>query len=143
MFGMSFAEIIIIAVIAVIFLGPDKLPDAMVKFARFFKLVKQTVNTAKSSFESEVKIAELREDAKKYRENIDSTVKGVRKKLTFDELDELKKTATNTENSIKESFSDIKKDILSENKKEKNEALDNLATNTSKEEKIQEKAEEK
>ena len=30
MFGMSLPEIIVIAVIAVLFLGPDKLPSAMV-----------------------------------------------------------------------------------------------------------------
>ena len=37
MFGMSLPEIIVIAVIAVLFLGPDKLPSAMVEIAKFFK----------------------------------------------------------------------------------------------------------
>ncbi len=31
MFGMGFTEILMIAVVAIIFLGPDKLPSAMVK----------------------------------------------------------------------------------------------------------------
>ncbi|RUT51463.1 Sec-independent protein translocase protein TatB [Campylobacter fetus] len=111
MFGMSLPEIIIIAVIAVIFLGPDKLPDAMVKIAKFFKLFKQTVNSAKSTFEQEVKIAELKEDAKKYKENITNAASSVRKKLTFEELDELKSTVSGTKNSINESLADIKKEI--------------------------------
>ncbi|KGT37151.1 preprotein translocase subunit TatB, partial [Campylobacter fetus] len=111
MFGMSLPEIIIIAVIAVIFLGPDKLPDAMVKIAKFFKLFKQTVNSAKSTFEQEVKIAELKEDAKKYKENITNAASSVRKKLTFEELDELKSTVSGTKNSINESLADIKKDL--------------------------------
>uniref|UniRef100_UPI003AF5D234 Sec-independent protein translocase protein TatB n=1 Tax=Campylobacter fetus TaxID=196 RepID=UPI003AF5D234 len=111
MFGMSLPEIIIIAVIAVIFLGPDKLPDAMIKIAKFFKLFKQTVNSAKSTFEQEVKIAELKEDAKKYKENITNAASSVRKKLTFEELDELKSTVSGTKNSINESLADIKKEI--------------------------------
>ena len=105
MFGMSFTEIIVIAVVAVIFLGPDKLPQAMVKIAKFFKYFKQTVNTAKSTFEQEVRIAELKEDAKKFKDSITDTTSSVRKKLTFEELDELKKTASDLQDDIKDSLS--------------------------------------
>ena len=83
MFGMSLPEIIVIAVIAVLFLGPDKLPSAMVEIAKFFKTVKKTVNDAKSSFDQEIKIQELKEDVKKYKESIAKTTETVRKKLTL------------------------------------------------------------
>ncbi|OQX73864.1 MAG: Sec-independent protein translocase TatB, partial [Campylobacteraceae bacterium 4484_4] len=43
MFGMSFGEILIIAIIAILFLGPDKLPEAMVKIAKFFKSFKKSI----------------------------------------------------------------------------------------------------
>ncbi|ANE34036.1 Sec-independent protein translocase protein TatB [Campylobacter hyointestinalis] len=111
MFGMSLSEIIIIAVVAVIFLGPDKLPDAMVKIAKFFKMFKQTINSAKSTFEQEVKIAELKEDAKKYKESVQNATNAVRKKLTFEELDELKSSISETKNSVNESLENIKNDI--------------------------------
>ncbi|RAZ46195.1 Sec-independent protein translocase protein TatB [Campylobacter hyointestinalis] len=113
MFGMSLSEIIIIAVVAVIFLGPDKLPDAMVKIAKFFKMFKQTINSAKSTFEQEVKIAELKEDAKKYKESVQNATNAVRKKLTFEELDELKSSISETKNSVNESLENIKNDIKS------------------------------
>lgn len=113
MFGMSFAEVIVIAVIAVIFLGPDKLPDAMVKFAKYFKMLKQTVNSAKSTFENEVKIAELKEDAKRFRDDLSQTSSNLRKKLTFEELDSLKKTAQNAANLANENLESIKKQIKS------------------------------
>ncbi len=113
MFGMSLPEIIIIAVVAVIFLGPDKLPDAMVKIAKFFKVFKQTINSAKSTFEQEVKIAELKEDAKKYKESVQNATNAVRKKLTFEELDELKSSINETKNSVNESLENIKNDIKS------------------------------
>lgn len=111
MFGMSFPEIIIIAIIAVLFLGPDKLPSAMVEIARFFKTVKKTVNDAKANFDQEIKIAELKEDAKKYKENISKTTESVRKKLTFEELDELKKGINDVTGGLNKNISDIKSSI--------------------------------
>ena len=111
MFGMSLPEIIVIAVIAVLFLGPDKLPSAMVEIAKFFKTVKKTVNDAKSSFDQEIKIQELKEDAKKYKESIAKTTETVRKKLTFEELDELKKGVNDVTSGITDSLNDVKKSV--------------------------------
>ena len=71
MFGMGFTEILFIAVIAVLFLGPEKLPDAMVQIAKLFKSVRGTINEAKSSFEEEIHIKELREEALGYRKKIE------------------------------------------------------------------------
>lgn len=113
MFGMSFAEIIIIGIVAVIFLGPDKLPDAIIKFAKYFKMLKQTVNSARSTFENEVKIAELKEDAKRFKDDLSKTGSNLRKKLTFEELDELKKTTQSALNSVNESVDSIKKQVKS------------------------------
>ena len=111
MFGMSLPEIIVIAVIAVLFLGPDKLPSAMVEIAKFFKTVKKTVNDAKSSFDQEIKIQELKEDAKKYKESIAKTTETVRKKLTFEELDELKKGVNDVTSGITDGLNDVKKSV--------------------------------
>ena len=111
MFGMSLPEIIVIAVIAVLFLGPDKLPSAMVEIAKFFKTVKKTVNDAKSSFDQEIKIQELKEDAKKYKESIAKTTETVRKKLTFEELDELKKGVIDVTSGIPDGLNDVKKSV--------------------------------
>lgn len=108
---MSLPEIIVIAVIAVLFLGPDKLPSAMVEIAKFFKTVKKTVNDAKSSFDQEIKIQELKEDAKKYKESIAKTTETVRKKLTFEELDELKKGVNNVTSGITDGLNDVKKSV--------------------------------
>jgi len=71
MFGMGFTEILFIAVIAILFLGPDKLPDAMIQVAKLFKSISKTVNEAKSSFEEEIRIKELREEALSYRREIE------------------------------------------------------------------------
>lgn len=105
MFGMSFSEIIVVMVVAVIVLGPDKLPQAMVKIAKFFKYFKQTINTAKGTFEQEVRMAELKDDAKKFKDSLAQSASSVRKKLSFEELDELKKIASALKDDINESLS--------------------------------------
>ena len=111
MFGMGISEIIIIAVIAVIVLGPDKLPSAMVNIAKFFKVFKQTINGAKSTFEQEIKIAELKEDAKKYKDRLSTRKDGVRKKLTLEELDELKSSVNSISQTTQKSLADIQNEI--------------------------------
>lgn len=111
MFGMGISEIIIIAVIAVIVLGPDKLPSAMVNIAKFFKVFKQTINGAKSTFEQEIKIAELKEDAKKYKDSLTTSIDGVRKKLTLEELDELKSSVNSISQTTQKSLADIQNEI--------------------------------
>ncbi len=111
MFGMSFSEILIIAVVAILVLGPDKLPEAMVQIAKFFKMFKKGINDAKSTFDQEMKIAELKEDARKYKESITQTTQSVRKKLTFEELDELKKGVNKVTGGLNDAVSDIKKSV--------------------------------
>ena len=111
MFGMSLPEIIVIAVIAVLFLGPDKLPSAMVEIAKFFKTVKKTVNDAKSSFDQEMKIQELKEDAKKYKESLTQASDTVRKKLTFEELDAIKNNVNDVGDLVKDGLNDAKNSI--------------------------------
>lgn len=70
MFGMGFTEIMMIAIVAILFLGPDKLPEAMVQIGKFIHSFKKTIDEAKSSFEEEINIRELREEALSYRQTL-------------------------------------------------------------------------
>ncbi len=62
MFGVGFSEILMIAIVAVIFLGPDKLPGAMVEIAKFIKKAKSAVTDAKESLNSELNLEELKKE---------------------------------------------------------------------------------
>ena len=74
MFGMGFTEILIIGVIAILFLGPDKLPETMIQIAKFFKSVKTTVASAKDSIEEELHLQEIKEEANSYKQQfVDAT----------------------------------------------------------------------
>ena len=70
MFGMGFTEILLIAIVAILFLGPDTLPDAMVQIGKFINSFRKTINEAKSTFEEELHISELREEALNYRKTL-------------------------------------------------------------------------
>lgn len=62
MFGVGFNEILMIAIVAIIFLGPDKLPGVMVDIAKFIKKIKATVTDAKESLNSELNLEELKKE---------------------------------------------------------------------------------
>jgi sec-independent protein translocase protein TatB len=70
MFGMGFTEILIIAVIAILFLGPDKLPSAMVEVAKFFQNAKNTLGNVKDSLEEEMQVKDLKEEALAYKQEL-------------------------------------------------------------------------
>ena len=138
MFGISFPEMTLILVIAVIALGPEKLPKALVEIAKYFKVIKKAVNDAKSNFEQEVKIAELKEDAKKYKDSIENATNSVRKKLTFEELDEIKKDLKSAKDSLNKGLSDLQNDLNSatsidkkENSNKANQSSEQISQNQS------------
>ncbi|HQR74401.1 MAG TPA: Sec-independent protein translocase protein TatB [Sulfurovum sp.] len=86
MFGIGFTELLLIAIIAILFLGPDKLPTALVDMAKFIKSVKKTIGEAKSSLEEEMKIAELKEEALSYKKQLDEATNELKnfKNIDFD-----------------------------------------------------------
>jgi len=86
MFGMGFAEILIIGVIAILFLGPDKLPETMVEIAKFFRNVKKTVASAKDSLEEELHISDIKEEALNYKKELTSASEELNRMADIDEI---------------------------------------------------------
>jgi len=112
MFGIGFTEILLISIIAILFLGPDKLPEAMVQIAKFMKSIKKTVGDAKSSLEEEMRIADLKEEALNYKKQLDSATSELQgfKNISIDEI--LNEPATTEEkppSSSKTSYADENK----------------------------------
>ncbi|WP_304544366.1 Sec-independent protein translocase protein TatB [Sulfurimonas microaerophilic] len=79
MFGMGFTEILIIAIIAVLFLGPDKLPSTMVEIAKFFRSMKNTLGTMKSTIEEEMHVADIKQEALAYKQELERASHNVSK----------------------------------------------------------------
>jgi len=70
MFGMGFMEIFLVLIVAVIALGPEKLPTAAVDMVRFFRKFKSSIDDAKKTLDDELNIAQMKQDAQSFKSSI-------------------------------------------------------------------------
>ena len=77
MFGIGLPEIIIIAVVALIFIGPDKLPGVLrsigkglVELKRATSDVRSTVQEEMQKIEEEIELKEVRESAQDFKNEL-------------------------------------------------------------------------
>ncbi len=54
MFGMGFGELLLVLVIAVIFLGPEKIPETARTLGKWFNEIKSSLDDVKKSFETDL-----------------------------------------------------------------------------------------
>ena len=73
MFGMGFTEILLIAMVAIIALGPEKLPTRIVQIEKFINKIKTGLADAKSTLDNELNISELKAEATKFKTQIEET----------------------------------------------------------------------
>jgi sec-independent protein translocase protein TatB len=123
MFGMGFMEILIIAIIAIIALGPDKLHDAMVQIAKFIRKFKTGLEDAKSTLDNELNVSEMKAEANKFKSQIEET-----------------KASLSIESKIDLGLNDILKDDLT-NDSSKNETNEKIEKVSFKKEKLEKKEE--
>ncbi|EGK8084800.1 Sec-independent protein translocase subunit TatB [Campylobacter lari] len=108
---MSFGEILVILVVAILVLGPEKLPSTIVEIAKILKAIKSNIDEAKASINKELKIAELKDEAQKYKDEFSQTNENIRKKLSFEEFDQLKEDILNNTKELKSEINDLEKGI--------------------------------
>ncbi len=119
MFGIGFEEFLLIIIIAILFLGPEKLPDAMVKVARFIKSIKKVMNDAKHTLESEMRIADIKEEALSYKRQLDEATNELQsfKNHKINPAQEIEQAMQSAKNSFNQ------KDTPSENIETKRETV--------------------
>ena len=88
MFDFGFWELAIVLVVALIVVGPDKLPALAIKIRRWVVKAKQYMRTVRADIESEIKSAELKEMLEKQQSEI-SELRGM-----------LNETSNEVQNSI-------------------------------------------
>ena len=107
MFGMGFMEIFLIAIVAIIVLGPEKLPTAMVQIAKFLNKFKTGLADAKSTLDNELNISEMKAEANKFKSQIEET-----------------KASLSVDTKIDLGLNDIINNDLDKNKSPENKVLD-------------------
>ncbi len=90
MFDIGFLELLVIGIISLIVLGPERLPKAARTLGLWVGKAKQSFNSIKDEIDRELKVQELQQQIEQQKQQMQ------------EELDV---------NSIKESFHDMQKDI--------------------------------
>jgi sec-independent protein translocase protein TatB len=114
MFGMGFTEILLIAVVAILFLGPDKLPEMMVKVAKFMKSVKKAVGDAKGALDEEMKISELKEEALSYKKQLNDATDELKgfKNIGINPMEDINEAISSATSSFADSAKEAQADTL-------------------------------
>ena len=136
MFGMGFMEIFLIAIIAIVALGPEKLPSAMIDVAKFLKKFKSGVADAKSTLDTELNITEMKEEANKFKAQIEDTKSSLsmdtKVDLGFDSIinDDLISDSPKKEKKkkaeVKKVNKEIKEEVVVEKVEEDNQSANKL-----------------
>ncbi|MGL2333877.1 Sec-independent protein translocase protein TatB [Helicobacter pylori] len=110
MFGMGFFEILVVLVVAIIFLGPEKFPQAVVDMVKFFRTVKKTLNDAKDTLDKEINIEEIKKETLEYQKLFENKVESL-KGVKIEELEDAKVTAEKEIKSIQDLMQDYKRSL--------------------------------
>ncbi|WP_367758475.1 Sec-independent protein translocase protein TatB [Helicobacter pylori] len=110
MFGMGFFEILVVLVVAIIFLGPEKFPQAVVDMVKFFRAVKKTLNDAKDTLDKEINIEEIKKETLEYQKLFENKVESL-KGVKIEELEDAKITAENEIKSIQDLMQDYQRNL--------------------------------
>ncbi|MBI3873805.1 MAG: twin-arginine translocase subunit TatB [Arcobacter sp.] len=111
MFGLGIMEIFVILIVAVIALGPEKLPTVAVDVARFLKKLKGGIDDAKSALDNELNLSGLKEEAEKLKGHMNFD------RLANLDLDNINKNEVKPETKV-EIQPEVKPDTKIEIKKE-------------------------
>ncbi|PDW66343.1 twin arginine-targeting protein translocase TatB [Helicobacter pylori] len=110
MFGMGFFEILVVLIVAIIFLGPEKFPQAVVDMVKFFRAVKKTLNDAKDTLDKEINIEEIKKETLEYQKLFENKVESL-KGVKIEELEDAKITAENEIKSIQDLMLDYQQSL--------------------------------
>ena len=129
MLDLGFFEILFIGVIAVVVLGPEKLPETMATILKYIRKFTAFISEMKDTLDRELQIKELRDEANQYKQDLMSasqqlqemTNREIRNPLES-EMAEIKNIESSAKKEVtlrKDSAKSELKSILEANKLEK------------------------
>ena len=113
MFDMGFTEIILIAIVALLFIGPDKLPETLKSIAKGIGKLKRAFEDTKETISNELQIDELKSEALKYKQQLEGTRDSIYafKNVAEQETKEIKNSI---ESSVSSNFKNKKSNSFDE-----------------------------
>lgn len=87
MFDIGFAELLLIAVVALLVLGPEKLPTAARTCGLWLGRLRRSVSSIQREINEELRVEELRRASAIQKEELDRELHEMRQPFQFDEAD--------------------------------------------------------
>ena len=138
MFGIGIFELLVILIVAIIALGPNKLPQTIIDIVKFFRAVRKTMAEAKESFDKEIELSEIKQEALKYKNTISNEVDKLTQDMKLDELRELREDSlkplqeslTQTQEQLNKETNALQSTLKSLNTEPSYESLDSKSENS-------------
>ncbi|SEG83624.1 Sec-independent protein translocase protein TatB [Marinobacterium lutimaris] len=87
MFDIGFAELLVIGVVALLVLGPEKLPLAAKTCGLWLGRIRRSVNNIQREINEELRVEELRRTTAMEKEKLDEELAEMRKPFAYNESD--------------------------------------------------------
>ena len=82
MFDIGFSELLVIGVVALIVIGPERLPKVARTAGHLYGRMQRYVSSVKADISQEIELDELRRAGQQFRETVESSVSDVRQQAT-------------------------------------------------------------
>lgn len=93
MFDIGFSELVVIGVVALIVIGPERLPKVARTAGHLYARMQRYVSAVKSDIGREIQLDELRRAGQSFKESIESAASGVEQQATV--VDDFLRNETN------------------------------------------------
>ena len=77
MFDVGFSELVLIALVALLVFGPERLPKLVRETSFWIRKIRGAVTSARSEIERELQLAELRESLQQQRQTVEKELNSV------------------------------------------------------------------
>jgi len=82
MFDIGFSELVVIGVVALIVIGPERLPKVARTAGHLYGRLQRYVSTVKSDISREIQLDEIRRAGQSFKESVESAASGVEQQAT-------------------------------------------------------------
>jgi sec-independent protein translocase protein TatB len=82
MFDIGFSELVVIGVVALIVIGPERLPKVARTAGLLYGRLQRYVSTVKSDISREIQLDEIRRAGQSFKESVESAASGVEQQAT-------------------------------------------------------------
>jgi sec-independent protein translocase protein TatB len=99
MFDIGFSELVVIGVVALIVIGPERLPKVARTAGLLYGRLQRYVSTVKSDISREIQLDEIRRAGQGFKESVESAASGVEQQATVVD-DFLRNEASNVKQAV-------------------------------------------